>query len=103
MGRHIRKRLREEIGALGILGEVRGKGALSCVAFVEDMGAGKPFADERRFGKQVEKRLIKHGLILRCDPHWIGLAPPLTMTVEQADEMIEVFVKAVGEELREGS
>ena len=103
VGRHIRQRLREEIGALGILGEVRGKGALSCVEFVEDMETGKPFADERRFGKRVEKRLIEHGLILRCDPHWIGLAPPLTMTVAQADEMIEVFLKAVGEELREGS
>ena len=103
VGRHIRRRLQEEIGALGILGEVRGKGALTCVEFVENMDSGKPFAAKRRFGKKVEKRSIQHGLILRCDPHWISMAPPLTMTVEQADEMIDVFVKAVGEELREGS
>lgn len=103
VGRHIRGRLHEEIGALGILGEVRGKGALSCVEFVEDMETRKPFPTERRFGKKVEKRLLRRGLILRCDPHWIGLAPPLIMTLEQADEMIDVFVKAVGEELREGS
>ena len=103
VGSHIRKRLQKEIGALGVLGEVRGKGALSCVEFVENMETGKPFGDERSFGKRVEKRLIENGLILRCDPHWIGLAPPLTMTLEQAEEMIDVFVKSVDEELREGN
>lgn len=101
VGAHIRQRLEQEVAALGVLGEVRGKGALSCVEFVENMESRKPFPPERRFGKRVEKRLLKEGLILRCDPHWIGLAPPLIMTVDQADEMIDIFVKAVDQELKE--
>jgi len=43
--------------------------------------------------------LIEEGLILRCDPDWIAFAPPLTTTVEQADEMIDIFIKCIKAEL----
>ncbi len=103
LGDHIRRRLEQEVRALGILGEVRGKGCLVGVEFVEDMSSGKPFAPERRFGKCVERRLIENGLILRCDPDWIAFGPPFVMTIEQADEMIEVFIDSVREELESGA
>jgi len=98
-GEYIRKRLNEEVGKVGVLGEVRGRGCLACVEFVEDQATGKPFPPEKRFGKKVQKRLIEEGLILRCDPDWIAFAPPLTTTVEQADEMIDIFIKCIKAEL----
>ena len=100
-GRHIRERLAAEVARLGILGEVRGKGALTGVAFVRDMATMEPFSEERQFGKRVERRLLDAGLILRCDPHWIGIAPPLCMTPDQADEMVEVLVRCLQDEAKE--
>ena len=100
VGEYIRSQLQKEMTALGILGEVRGRGALSCVEFVEDMESKRSFPNSRNFGKRVEKRLLKKGLILRCDPHWIGFAPPLITTISQADEMVKIFVEGVSDELK---
>ena len=100
IGEYIRSRLQKEVAALGVLGEVRGQGALSCVEFVEEMETKRSFPDSRNFGKRVEKRLLKKGLILRCDPHWIGFAPPLITTIPQADEIVNFFVEGVADELK---
>lgn len=103
VGAHIRARLSKEIAALGILGEVRGVGALSCVEFVEDTNTRRSFPETRRFGKRVEERMRDAGLLLRCDPNWIAFAPPLIMTLEQADEMLDIFVRCVHDELKTGN
>ncbi len=101
-GDHIRRRLEMEVAKLGILGQVRGKGCLIGVEFVEDSSTMKPFAVERKFGKGVEKRLLNKGLILRCDPNWIAFGPPLITTLAQADEMVDIFIECVKEELVRG-
>ena len=103
VGDHIRSRLEKEVAALGILGEVRGKGCLIGVELVEDMQTGQPLAAHRKFGKRVEKRLLKRGLILRCNPEWIAFGPPLTTTIEQADEMVDIFMACLREELESGT
>ena len=103
VGEHIRARLTQEVSELGILDEVRGKGALTGVAFVEDMSTKQPFPADRCFGKKVEQRLLNAGLILRCDPDWIALAPPLITAIEQADEMIDIFVGCLRDELQRGA
>ena len=102
VGDHMRARLAKEVGELGILGELRGKGALVGVQFAEDQASRRPFPDEWRFGKRVEERLMEAGLILRCDPDWIALAPPLVTTVEQADEMVDILVQCLVDELHAG-
>ena len=99
-GEHIRTRLRTEVGRMGVLGEVRGVGALSCVEFVRDMQSKASFPEERRFGKRLEERMRDNGLLLRCDPNWIAFAPPLIMTIPQADEMVDIFVASLREELK---
>ena len=101
IGAHLRQRLAQEVAELGVLGEIRGKGCMACVEFVEDMDTQRPFAEARRFGKRVEKRLVADGLLLRCDPNWISFAPPLITTTEQADEMMDIFLKCVRDELDE--
>jgi len=99
-GQHIAERLRKEVAELGILGEVRGKGCLVGVEFVADMATHRPFPAEYKFGKRVERRLLAAGLILRCDPDWIALAPPLITTLAQADEMVDLLVSCLRDELR---
>jgi adenosylmethionine-8-amino-7-oxononanoate aminotransferase len=99
VGSYIRHRLADDVAELGILGEVRGLGALSCVEFVKDMQTKLPFPKERSFGKRVERRLRHAGLLLRCDPDWIAFAPPLIMSIEQADEMLDIFYNCLQAEL----
>jgi adenosylmethionine-8-amino-7-oxononanoate aminotransferase len=99
IGEHLRNRIEKEVGRLGILGEVRGEGCLVGVEFVGNMESKKPFPVGKKFGKKVERRLLEEGLILRCDPDWIALAPPLTTTVSQADEIIDIFVRCLRKEV----
>ena len=103
IGDYLRVQLRNELTDLGIMGEVRGRGALVGVEFVEDMAAKRHFPAERRFGKRVEKRLMDAGLILRCDPNWIAFAPPFITTMDEVDEMVDIFVRCLWEELESSS
>ncbi len=102
VGDHIWRRLEKGVADLGVLGEVRGKGCLVGVEFVQDMATREPFPDERRFGKRVEARLLDAGLILRCDPHWIAFAPPLITAIEQADAMLDIFLACLADEINSG-
>ncbi|GAG46058.1 unnamed protein product [marine sediment metagenome] len=62
----------------------------------------RAFPPERRFGKRAEKRLMDAGLILRCDPNWIAFGPPLITTLDQADEMVDIFVRCLADEIAGG-
>jgi adenosylmethionine-8-amino-7-oxononanoate aminotransferase len=100
IGDYLRHRLTKEVGALGILGDIRGAGCLLGVEFVRDPATKEPF--KRQFGKRVQRRLIEKGLILRCDPDWIAFAPPLITTETEAEEIVGIFLEAVREELAQG-
>ena len=99
VGEHLRNRLITETERLGVLGEVRGKGCLACVEFIEDMETKKSFPPERMFGKCLEKQMIEAGLILRCDSNWISFAPPLITTIEQADEIVDIYARCLAAEV----
>ena len=92
-----------EPGVDNIIGHVRGMGALSCVEFVEDVRSLQPFPAQRKIGKRLESRMREAGLLLRCDPDWIAFAPPFIMTIEQADEMLDIFFKCLRQELGQES
>lgn len=101
-GDHLRQRLATEIGRLGVLGEVRGKGCLVGVEFVADPATKRHFPPERMFGKRLQRRMLEKGLVLRCDPDWIAVAPPLITTIDQAEEIVRVITEALQAELAEG-
>ena len=101
-GNYLRQRLAREIGELGILGEVRGKGCLIGIEFVQNPRTKEHFSPTRMFGKHLQRRLVEKGLILRCDPDWIALAPPLITTQPQMDEIVGILMEALREELAAG-
>lgn len=101
MGEYARKRLKEMIEAAGILGDVRGKGLFNGVQFVYDIKTGKEFGKTYRFGKSIEKRALRKGLILRCDSNWIAIAPPLNTTKPEMDSIFERFNECIEEEIKE--
>ena len=83
----------------GVIGDIRGKGLLQGVEFVQDCSTKKAFPPEVGFGMRVGRRALANGLLCRFDPNWIAFGPPLVATAEQIDEMVEVLDCSMGEVL----
>jgi adenosylmethionine-8-amino-7-oxononanoate aminotransferase len=81
--------LAERLAAIGerqpLLGEVRGIGMLRGVAFTEPIGHAVYDAARRR------------GLLMRPGSDWVGVAPPLCTTREEADEIAAILEGAIAD------
>ena len=99
IGARIRKRI-GELDNLGVVGDVRGKGLLMGVEFVKDRKTKAQFPSEVNFGVRVGKKALEKGLIMRSDPNWVALAPPLIMSPAEADSMMDIFSECVTEVTR---
>jgi adenosylmethionine-8-amino-7-oxononanoate aminotransferase len=98
IGEHLRARL-SELASLNVISSIRGKGLLVGFGLKQDAAAGLPFPATVPFGHRVGRRALDRGLIVRADPDWIALAPPLTITVEEADQLFELFASSLEDEL----
>lgn len=99
-GAQVWKRL-DEMRKHGFIGDVRGKGLLVGVEFVKDLDTKEQFPAEAKFGVRVGKRAIEKGLILRFDPNWIAFAPPLVISEDETDRMMDIFEESALEVHRE--
>jgi len=94
-GAYLRRRL-EGLARFGIVGEVRGKGLLLGVELVKGPATKEPFPKEVRIGLRIGREALRRGLIIRYDPDWIALAPPLIVTQDELDEMMEILETSIG-------
>jgi putrescine aminotransferase len=90
-GAYLWQQLEEIREETGIIGEIRGKGLLIAVEFVQDPVSKQRFDAEVQFGRQVGKRMWESGLLTRFDPNWIAFAPPLIITEAEVDQMMDIF------------
>jgi adenosylmethionine-8-amino-7-oxononanoate aminotransferase len=97
-GERVWRRL-EEMRSLGIIGDIRGKGLFIGVEFVKNPATKEQFGDGVNFGLQIGKIALKKGLFLRSDPHWIAFAPPLIITDDEVDTMMDIFSDSTREVL----
>ena len=79
----------------GIFGEVRGKGLLWGVELVKDTATREPFPADVHIGKRIGAEAEERGLIIRHDPDWIALAPPLITTDEELDAMCDILEESI--------
>lgn len=91
MGERLRQRLIAMGEKCGIFGEVRGKGLLWGIELAKDLDTREPFPAELRLGKRIGAEAQERGLIIRHDPDWFALAPPLITTAEELDEMCAIL------------
>jgi adenosylmethionine-8-amino-7-oxononanoate aminotransferase len=98
-GQRLRAGLERLAQRHGVIGDIRGKGLFQGIEFVRDRATKEPFPAETAFGVQVGRRALANGLLCRFDPHWIAFGPPLTVTAEQVDEMVDVLDRSLGETL----
>ena len=97
VGAYFRGRLAEAVGSHKNVGEVRGDGLLAAVEFVEDRDERKFFDPARKIGPQVAAALAERGVIGRAMPQGdiLGFAPPLCLTQDEADIIVQRTSDAV--------
>lgn len=80
---------------LPLVREVRGMGLMACIECVTD----GPDADAERLASEVGPRIDKHcqklGLLVRPINHMCVMSPPLTITVEQIDDMVRILREGI--------
>jgi adenosylmethionine-8-amino-7-oxononanoate aminotransferase len=102
-GEVLRARLGEVLGGFDAVGDIRGRGYLIGVEFVQDRGTKQPFPRERNASIEVARRAFEDGLIVYpCSGNVGGtagdtiiIAPPYNATDDELAELVEKFAKAV--------
>ncbi len=80
----------------GVVREVRGKGVLRGVELVKDTRTMQPFPE---LGKAMKKTALKNGIIMRTDPTWFAVCPPLIADEAAIDEMCAIIEKSLTDAL----
>jgi adenosylmethionine-8-amino-7-oxononanoate aminotransferase len=83
LGEYLRIKL-ADLKKYGVVREIRGRGVLLGVELVKDTNSMEPFPE---LGKELKRTALEHGLILRVDPTWFAVAPPLIAEEADIDEM----------------
>ena len=78
-----------------LVGEVRGVGLIAGVELVADRASKAPFDPAGKVGAYLAARAEAHGLIIRNLMDTIAFCPPLIITEEQIDVLLERFDKAI--------
>jgi adenosylmethionine-8-amino-7-oxononanoate aminotransferase len=102
VGAHLLERL-EELLTFDIVGDVRGEGLMCGMELVQDKETKEPFAPEWQIAERFNRETMKRGLVLYpCTGCVDGVAgdmmlvtPPLIITNQQVDEMIDIMKEAL--------
>jgi adenosylmethionine-8-amino-7-oxononanoate aminotransferase len=94
LGDHLAVRL-EGLKRLGVVREVRGKGVLRGVELVHDTATNEPFPPGRKLGDALKRTALANGLILRVDPDWFAVSPPLIAEESDLDEMVALIERSL--------
>ncbi|MFD2206713.1 aspartate aminotransferase family protein [Kiloniella antarctica] len=92
MGAYFNEGLKSALSDISIVGDIRGEGILSAVEFVKDKDTRTFFDPSEKVGPQVSAALLERSkVIARAMPQGdiLGFAPPLCMTRDEADIIIE--------------
>lgn len=79
------------------VGDVRQKGLMVGIELVENRSTKKAFDWKERVGIKVCEKVRERGIILRPLGNVIVLMPPLSITKEEIDHLVETVYWAVGE------
>ena len=94
-GAYMLKRLKDLQQETKTMGDVRGKGMMVAVEFVEDKHTRKPAVE---LVKKVQAKCLERGVLVWKAGHWpnvIRFLPPLVITREHIDRGLDVFSEAV--------
>lgn len=78
-----------------LVGEVRGVGLVGAVQLVRDKAARALFEPKQRVGLYLVGRAQAYGLIIRSMADAIAFSPPLIISEEEINEMLDAFGRAL--------
>ena len=94
MGEYLQTRLKE-FDSHPLVGEVRGRGLLAAVELVANKDSGEAF-DDTSVGAYAKQTCQDNGLLIRAvGGNSIAFCPPLIITTDQIDEMVDKFSLAI--------
>ena len=94
LGDYLAGRL-EGLKQYGVVREVRGKGVLRGVELVKDVATMVPFPAGKKLGDALKKTAIENGIILRINPDWFAVSPPLIAEETDIDEMCDLIERSL--------
>jgi L-2,4-diaminobutyrate transaminase len=99
VGAYFKAALRDALADHPNVGDIRGEGLLCAVEFVDDKANRTFFDPSQKIGPRLAAALASHGVIARAMPQGdiIGFAPPLCLTKNEADIIVDAFSKSVVE------
>ena len=105
IGPYFEKRL-ARLDTLPLVGDVRGSHFMLCVENVANKQTKELLPEEIGIGKRISDHCEKRGLIVRPIGHLNVISPPLTLTRDEIDELVEILgasIEATADDLvREG-
>lgn len=96
VGPYFEKRL-QELRELDIVGDVRGSHLMMCVENIADKETRELFPAEVNIGKRISNRCEELGVIIRPVGHLNILSPPLIITKDEIDQLVEVLRRSITE------
>jgi adenosylmethionine-8-amino-7-oxononanoate aminotransferase len=102
MGEVLAERL-QELREYRVVGDIRGKGLMWAVEFVEDRKTKKPFARTEKFAERFTDAAFQNGVILwpnvghvdGTNGDLVMIAPPFVVTDEEIADFIKRFKKSL--------
>lgn len=100
-GPYLLSKLKDAVGAHANVAEVRGVGLMAAVEFMEDPAAHRWFEPPMSVSIKISAAMQRRGVIARPMPEGdiIGFAPPLCITRDEIDQVVEVLRASVEEVL----
>ena len=80
-----------------MVGDVRGVGLMLGVELVTDRETRVPFPAHVKPGLKIQAAGKRRGLLMRANPDWIALGPPLISTKADIDKMLEIVDASIKE------
>lgn len=105
VGEYLLNKMREKILPFWYVGDVRGKGLMQGVELVKDKNTKEPFPTALGLAEKLTVTLMKHGVVVYPGGGMADgengdqflLAPPLIITKDQVDDMVEKMVAGFAE------
>ena len=96
---YLHKRLKEELSPLKHVGDIRGKGFMVGVELVKNKETKEGFSWKDDVGRRVSRRIIEKGVFTRPLGPVLVIMPPLAISEEEIDFMVEIYRDAIVEVL----
>jgi adenosylmethionine-8-amino-7-oxononanoate aminotransferase len=93
-GQWLLNNLRRALGDHPHVGDIRGKGLMCAVEFVQDKSTKQEFPPPDAIGPRIHTEAQRRGLVTRLRGDVFLLAPPFVTTDQQLDRIVEILGEA---------